>query len=174
MRTAIAAAAAVLAIAAPASAEPLKSGAVAPDFTLTATTGGKHASFHLKDQLKKGPVVLYFYPAAFTPGCTIEAHMFADAVDDYAAKGAQVIGVSLDPIDKLDKFSIQECQGKFPLGADTSGKVAQAYGVKAQFGARTIATRTSFVIGKDGRVAFVHSDMKPDGHVKETLAALGR
>jgi peroxiredoxin len=174
MKSAFLAAAAVVAIALPACAEPLKAGAAAPDFTLTSTTGGKHAPFHLKEQLKKGPVVLYFYPAAFTDGCNLEAHLFAEAVDDFAAKNAQVIGVSLDPIDKLDRFSVEKCQSKFPLGADTDGKVADTYGVKAQFLNRTIATRTSFVIGKDGKIVFVHSDMKPDEHVKHTLAALGK
>jgi peroxiredoxin len=178
MKTALVAAAMALIAAAPAFAEPLKVGDAAPDFTVTSTTGGKHTPFHLKDQLKKGPVVLYFYPAAFTKGCTIEAHLFADAVDDFKAKGAQVIGVSLDPIAKLDDFSKQECQGKFPLGADTDGKVADLYGVKTSFtppGAvepRVIASRTSYVIGRNGKIVLAHTDMNPNEHVKLSLAAL--
>lgn len=180
MKAALFAAAALAAAALPAAAEPLKIGQAAPDFSLTATTGGHHGAFHLKDQLKKGPVVLYFYPAAFTKGCTIEAHLFADAVDDFKAKGAQVIGVSLDPIAKLDDFSKQACQGKFPLGADTDGKVAELYGVKTSFtppGSSqplTIASRTSFVIGKDGKVDHVYSAMDPSQHVAQTLAAVGK
>jgi thioredoxin-dependent peroxiredoxin len=173
MRAHFAAAAfALAACAGPVAAAPLAKGAAAPDFTLTSTTGGKRAPFNLKTELKKGPVVLYFYPAAFTAGCTIEAHMFAEATDDFKKAGAQVIGVSTDPIDKLDKFSTQECQGKFPLGADTDAKVAEAYGVKTSFMGRTIAGRTSYVIGKDGKIALVHSDNKPQDHITKTLAAV--
>src|SRR5579871_1943202 len=93
----------------------LKVGDTAPDFTAQATLGGKEFTFKLADALKKGPVVVYFYPEAFTPGCTIEAHDFAEAVDKYAALGATVIGVSHDKIDKLDKFSVSDCRSKFPV-----------------------------------------------------------
>jgi len=88
----------------------LKPGDAAPDFTAPASLGGKQFSFSLSDALKKGPVVLYFYPAAFTPGCTLEAHEFAEAIDKYAALGATVIGVSADDIDTLDRFSVSECR----------------------------------------------------------------
>lgn len=91
----------------------LKPGAAAPDFTTQASLGGKTYTYSLADALKQGPVVLYFYPAAFTKGCTIEAHAFADAVDRYKAYGATVIGVSADNIDTLAKFSVSECRSKF-------------------------------------------------------------
>src|SRR5579864_4067828 len=105
----------------------LKSGASAPDFSALASIGGKEFKFALADALKKGPVVLYFYPAAFTPGCTIEAHNFADAMDDFQKLGATVIGVSHDPIEKLDRFSLTECRSKFPVAADTDGKIMKNY-----------------------------------------------
>ncbi|EAY69265.1 hypothetical thioredoxin peroxidase [Burkholderia dolosa AU0158] len=95
----------------------LKPGAAAPDFTTQASLGGKTYTYSLADALKHGPVVLYFYPAAFTKGCTIEAHAFADAVDRYKAYGATVIGVSADNIDTLTKFSVSECRSKFPVAA---------------------------------------------------------
>src|ERR1700694_613365 len=97
----------------------LQVGANAPDFAAAASMGGKQFKFALADALKKGPVVLYFYPAAFTTGCTIEAHNFADAMGDFEKMHATVIGVSHDPIDKLQKFSTSECRSKFPVAADT-------------------------------------------------------
>src|SRR5665213_4107319 len=101
----------------------LKPGAQAPAFTTSATLAGKPFTFSLADALKSGPVVLYFYPAAFTKGCTIEAHDFADAIDKYKALGATVIGVSHDPIAKLQAFSTSECRSKFPVAADTNEAV---------------------------------------------------
>jgi thioredoxin-dependent peroxiredoxin len=92
----------------------LKVGDIAPDFSAPATLGGKEFTFNLRDALKKGPVVVYFYPAAFTKGCTVEAHDFATAMPEYQAAGASVIGVSHDDIGILDKFSVSECQSKFP------------------------------------------------------------
>src|SRR3979411_1913532 len=105
----------------------LQVGAKAPDFAAAASMGGKQFKFALADELKKGPVVLYFYPAAFTKGCTIEAHEFADAVDEYKKYGATVIGVSHDNIDTLTKFSVSECRSKFPVAADADSKVIGAY-----------------------------------------------
>jgi peroxiredoxin Q/BCP len=96
----------------------LQVGAPAPDFTTQASIGGTVFTYSLRDQLKKGPVVLYFYPAAFTKGCTIEAHDFADATDRYKELGATVVGVSHDTIDTLNKFSVSECRSKFPVAAD--------------------------------------------------------
>ena len=96
----------------------LADGTQAPDFTAQASMGGKEFTFSLSDALKKGPVVLYFYPAAFTSGCTVEAHDFADATDKFAALGATVIGVSHDKIETLDKFSVSECRSKFAVAAD--------------------------------------------------------
>ena len=105
----------------------LKPGAMAPDFTTQATLAGKPFSFSLADALKKGPVVLYFYPAAFTPGCTVEAHEFAEATDKFKALGATVIGVSHDPIEKLNKFSVTECRNKFAVASDADQHITKAY-----------------------------------------------
>ena len=95
----------------------LPDGAQAPDFSTDASLAGKTFKFSLAEALKKGPVVLYFYPAAFTPGCTVEAHEFAEATDKFTALGATVIGVSHDPIDKLNKFSVSECRNKFAVAS---------------------------------------------------------
>src|ERR1700750_3419119 len=105
----------------------LKPGDPAPDFTAQASLGGNVYDYSLADALRKGPVVLYFYPAAFTKGCTIEAHEFAEAVDQYKAEGATVIGVSHDNIDTLKKFSVSECRSKFPVAADADSKIIKQY-----------------------------------------------
>ena len=162
--------AAVAALAAPAVAA-LSVGAKAPDFTLQASQGGNVFTFSLADALKKGPVVLYFYPAAFTTGCTIEAHEFADAIDQYHALGATVIGVSHDPIDKLQKFSVSECRSKFPVAADSSQSVEKAYdSVLAQH--PQYANRTSYVIAPDGTIVYTYTSLDPTLHVQNTLTAL--
>ena len=148
----------------------LKVGQPAPDFTAPASLAGKPFEFHLAEALKKGPVVLYFYPAAFTKGCTVEAHLFAEASDDFAALGATVIGVSGDDIDTLHRFSVSECRSKFAVAADPDLKIARAYDAKLPLlGA---ADRTSFLILPDASIGFVHSAMSPDRHVSSTLAAL--
>ena len=149
----------------------LKDGAQAPDFTLQASKGGKVFTFSLAAALKKGPVVLYFYPAAFTPGCTIEAHEFADAIDKYTALGATVIGVSHDPIDKLQKFSVSECRSKFAVAADTDQAVEKSYDAVLT-GHPEYANRTSYVIAPDGTIIYSFTDLSPDKHVENTLAAL--
>ena len=165
-----AAAIATLALTAPALAA-LKVGDKAPDFTLQASLGGTVSTFHLADALKSGPVVLYFYPAAFTTGCTIEAHMFADAIPEYKKLGATVIGVSHDGIDKLNKFSVSECRSKFAVAADTDQVVMKAYdAVLAQ--APQYANRTSYVIAPNGTILYTYTDLHPDKHVENTLAAL--
>jgi peroxiredoxin (alkyl hydroperoxide reductase subunit C) len=105
----------------------LKPGDRAPDFTAQASLGGKTYAYSLADALKKGPVVLYFFPAAFTKGCTIEAHNFAEAVDEYKKYGATVIGVSHDDIRTLTEFSVSECRSKFPVAADEDSKVIKSY-----------------------------------------------
>ena len=145
-------------------------GASAPDFTSEASLGGKVFTFSLADALKKGPVVLYFYPAAFTKGCTIEAHDFAEATDKFAALGATVIGVSHDGIDKLKEFSVSECRSKFAVAADPDGKVIKAYDAKLPVVA--YADRISYVIAPDHKVTFVYYAMDPDQHVTLTLAAV--
>jgi peroxiredoxin len=149
----------------------LQVGASAPDFTAQASLGGKEFSFSLAEALKKGPVVLYFYPAAFTPGCTVEAHDFAEAMPQYAALGTTVIGVSHDKIDKLDKFSLTECRSKFPVAADPDETVIKSY--DAVLAAHPdYANRTSYVIAPDHSIMLSYTDMNPDKHVELTLAAV--
>src|SRR5579862_8449101 len=149
-----------VALAAPAFAA-LAVGAKAPAFTLQASQGGNVFTFNLADALKKGPVVLYFYPAAFTKGCTIEAHEFADAIDQYRALGATVIGVSHDPIDKLQKFSVSECRSKFAVAADTDGSIMKSYDA-VLLGHTSYANRTSYVIAPTGEIVYSYTAMSPD------------
>ncbi len=125
----------------------------------------------LADALKKGPVVLYFYPAAFTSGCTIEAHEFADAIDQYKALNATVIGVSHDQLDTLQRFSVSECRSKFPVAADTDQTVEKSY--DAVLAAHPqYANRTSYVIAPDGTVVYTYTSLDPSLHVENTLNAL--
>ncbi|PRE80662.1 peroxiredoxin [Burkholderia gladioli] len=148
----------------------LKAGDAAPDFTTQASIGGKTYDYSLADHLKKGPVVLYFYPAAFTTGCTIEAHAFADAVDDYKKYGATVIGVSADKIDTLTKFSVSECRSKFPVAADPDAKIIREYDAKLPAVDR--ANRVSYVISPEGKVLYEYTSMSPDKHVENTMNAV--
>jgi len=145
-------------------------GAPAPQFTAQASLAGKPFDFVLKDALKKGPVVLYFFPAAFTPGCTIEASQFAEATAEFNALGATVIGMSADPIDKLNRFSQEACRNKFAVGSATPA-IISGYDVplKAKAG---LTGRTSYVIAPNGKIVFVHSEMSPAGHVRGTLDAV--
>jgi peroxiredoxin Q/BCP len=149
----------------------LNVGDTAPDFTAQASVAGKEFIYHLRDALKAGPLVLYFYPAAFTSGCTIEAHDFATAIDQYKALGASVIGVSHDGIDTLKRFSVSECRGKFPVVADSDGSIMKAYDA-VMFLMTRYASRTSYVIAPSGKVIYVYSSLSPDQHVANTLAAL--
>ncbi len=149
----------------------LDTGAIAPGFVTQASLGGKVFSYSLYDALKKGPVVLYFYPAAFTKGCTIEAHDFADAIEKYQALGATVIGVSHDDIEKLNRFSVSECREKFPVAADPDQGIMKSY--DAILAARPeYANRVSYVISPDGKIIFSYADMNPDKHVAYTLEAV--
>lgn len=170
-KLAIAAALAAL-VAAPASAE-LPVGAQAPLFATQAALGGKTFAFNLRAALAKGPVVLYFYPKAFTKGCTLEARQFAEAADEFAAAGAMVIGMSVDDIETLKRFSTEECRNKFAVGAATP-RIVEAYeAALVRDGADTGMTeRTSYVIDQNGRIAFVHSDLDYRDHVRLTLAAV--
>lgn len=149
----------------------LKPGDKAPDFSTQASLGGKVSTFSLAEALKKGPVVLYFYPAAFTTGCTIEAHLFADAVDRYKALGATVIGVSNDKIETLNKFSVSECRSKFAVAADTDQKIMKSYDAVLLMRS-DYASRTSYVITPDHTILYEYSSMNPDKHVENTLQAL--
>lgn len=157
----------------PAMAE-LPSGARAPDFAAKGALAGKPFSFTLRSALKKGPVVLYFYPKAFTQGCTLEAHAFAEASNQFKAAGATVIGMSNDDIVTLQKFSTEACRDKFAVAA-ASPAVIKAYDVdlKKPDGVSTgLTKRTSYVISRSGRVVMVHSDMDYRDHVKMTLEAV--
>ena len=150
----------------------LKLGVDAPDFTASATLGGKPFTFALATALRTGPVVLYFYPAAFTKGCTIEAHEFAEATEKFSELGATVIGVSHDPIDRLNQFSVTECRNKFAVASDADLKIAKAY--DARLLVTSYSNRTSYVIAPDGKIIYAYSALSPDQHVKNTLAAVAR
>ena len=149
----------------------LQIGAKAPDFSAAASMAGKQFKFALADAMKKGPVVLYFYPAAFTPGCTIEAHNFADAMPDFEKMGATVIGVSHDSIETLDKFSLTECRSKFPVAADTTGNIMKNYDAVSG-GNPERAARTSYVISPEGQVLYTYTANDPTHHVEYTMAAV--
>jgi peroxiredoxin len=155
----------------------LPDGATAPDFSTSAAMGGNAFTFSLADALRKGPVVLYFYPAAFTQGCTIEAHDFAEATEHYRALGARVIGVSADGIDVLKKFSTSACQSKFAVAADEDRRIMRAYDAMRDSNSSR-AMRVSYVIvpaqggGSPGRVIYSYTDSDPEHHVNNTLNAL--
>lgn len=166
-RTALALAVAALPAIASAA---LPVGAQAPGFSTQVSLAGKPMPFSLAGALRKGPVVLYFYPAAFTSGCTIEAHAFADATPDFEKLGATVIGMSADPIEKLNKFSVQECRNKFAVGAATPATIT-AYDVVLPV-KPSLSNRTSYVIAPDGTVIYAYSAMDPAGHVTGTMDAV--
>ncbi len=149
----------------------LKPGTKAPMFKAQASLGGKQFTFSLAEALKKGPVVVYFYPKAFTSGCTIEAHDFAEAMPKFGALGATVIGVSNDDIATLDKFSTSECRSKFAVAADKDQRIMTAYD-SVMMGFMPYASRTSYVVTPDGRISYEYTALDPSDHVKNTLAAV--
>lgn len=161
--------AASIALAAPATAA-LKVGDKAPAFSTEAARGGKTFTFALSAALKKGPVVVYFFPAAFTSGCTAEAHAFAEAADDFQKQGATLIGLTAGNAERIKEFTAVECRDKFPVGLAKPDTIA-AYDVALPQRAGW-TNRTSYVIGKDGRVAFVLSEPSPAGHITGTLGAV--
>jgi len=120
--------------------------------------------------LKQGPVVLYFYPKAFTSGCTVEAHLFAEATPEFEKMGATVIGLAHDNLDTLKKFSVEACRNKFSVGADERGTVMRQY--DAAMGSRTMANRISYAISPAGKVLAVHESPAPEGHVDAMLKAV--
>jgi thioredoxin-dependent peroxiredoxin len=166
----------------------LKVGDKAPDFTLRASLAGKEFTFSLQDALKKGPVVVYFYPSAYTKGCDLEAHTFAQMKDKFDAAGATIIGVSADSIQRLDQFSADPdyCAGKFPVASDANREIAASYNLATtavkpgQTDVRGTAIdhdfieRATFVIGKDHKIIATLSskedNLSPDGHVEKSLA----
>ena len=170
----------------------LNAGAVAPDFTATASQAGKDFTFSLKQALAKGPVVVYFYPAAYTGGCDLEAHTFATEKDKFTQAGATIIGVSADSIARLNQFSSDPkyCAGKFAVASDPGGKIATQYDLKMvppQKGVTDVQgkpvthgffPRTTFVIDREGKIVKVLSSkedhLTPDQHVKQSLAIVER
>lgn len=168
----------------------LKPGDRAPEFSLPASLAGKEFHFSLRAALKKGPVVVYFYPSAYTGGCDLEAHTFSQDKDQFSAAGASIIGVSEDSIARLNQFSADPkyCAGRFPVASDPSGKIGASYGVSSSPGrpgmkdVRGVVidhgffARTTFVIGKDGKVVAEFSSdadhLSPPEHVKKALAVV--
>ena len=143
----------------------------APDFAIPAALDGKVYKFSLAEALKKGPVVLYFFPAAFSEGCSVEAHEFAEANAQFAALGASVIGVSGDDIDTLSKFSVQACQSKFPVASDQTQSVMKSFDAVMQTRPE-YANRISYVIAPDGSIVYHYMSLNPMKHVEKTLGAL--
>lgn len=150
----------------------LLAGAQAPDFQLQAALAGKPLTFSLKQALQKGPVVLYFFPAAFTKGCTLEAHDFAEATDAFHKLGATVIGVTAGNVDQVGEFSKLECRNKFAVAADPGAKVAAQYQTLMQMKGTTVSDRTSFVIAPDGKILMSYTDRNPDSHIQKTMDAV--
>jgi peroxiredoxin len=146
----------------------LKIGEKAPDFSIDAALGGKPFKFALADALARGPVVLYFFPKAFTSGCTIEAHAFAEATPRFNALGATVIGVSNDDIATIQRFSVEACRNQFAVAADPDSRVIRAYDAKLML-MPGMADRISYVIDRSGKIAYSYSSLSPEGHVANTL-----
>jgi peroxiredoxin Q/BCP len=170
----------------------LKAGDTAPDFTAAGSLGGKDFNFNLKAALKKGPVVVYFYPSAYTGGCDLEAHTFAEQSDKFAAAGATIIGVSADDLGRLHQFSADPkfCAGKFPIASDADTKIAQSYALNVtppRAGAKDVnqveinhafIERVTYVIGKDGKILAALSSktdgLSPDQHVDKSLEIVSK
>lgn len=145
-------------------------GAKAPDFRTIGAVGGRPFKLHLAEQLRQGPLVLYFFPKAFTEGCTLEAKAFADAMPEFRKAGARVVGMSADDLPTLKRFSTEACRSVFPV-ATASPATIKAYDVvlKQKPG---ITDRTSYVIDRKGRIVMVHSELDWKDHVAKTLAAV--
>jgi thioredoxin-dependent peroxiredoxin len=170
----------------------LKQGDSAPDFKAQASLAGKEFTFSLHNALKKGPVVVYFYPAAFTGGCNLQAHTFAENHDKFAAAGASVIGVSLDSISRLNEFSAdpQYCAGKLPVASDEKGEIAKSYDIKVtvtngkgeaiakmkdsrgQEIGHSVAERTTFVVTSDGKIVATIGGVAGDANAEQALAVV--
>ncbi len=156
-------------LATPPALATLRPNAKAPDFTTQAALGGKPFQFALAKALKKGPVVLYFFPKAFTKGCTLESNQFAEATDEFGKYGATVVGMSADNIATLTKFSTTECRSKFAV-ASASPAMIKAY--DAAMPIVGLSNRTSYVIAPNGTIAYAYSSMDYRDHVKNTLDAV--
>lgn len=181
----------LLMVSAAASAAALQVGDTAPPFETKASLAGKEFTFSLSEALKKGAVVVYFYPAAFTGGCNLQAHTFAENYDKFAAAGASVIGVSLDGIARLNQFSAdpQYCAGRLPVASDEKGDIAKAYGIqitdtyKGQAIAKmkdsrgdeighSTAERTTFVVTPDGKIVATIGGVAGDANAEQSLAVV--
>lgn len=146
-------------------------GAPAPDFKLLSAQAGQVIEFSLSEVVKQGPVVVYFFPAAFTAGCNREAHAFAERINEFTALGATVIGISNDNLETIKMFSVQECAGKFKVAADPDSTVIRAYDAKFPLVGK--AQRVSYLIGKNNRIHFSYSSLfDPDSHIDQLLRAL--
>ncbi len=143
----------------------------APDFTTEAALAGSVYRYSLGDSLRKGPVVVYFFPAAYSEGCSIEAHYFAEAVAQFNALGATVVGISGDDIETLSKFSVQACQNRFPVASDNNQSVMKAFDAVMQTRPE-YANRVSYVIAPDGSIVYHYMSLNPTKHVEKTLGAL--
>jgi thioredoxin-dependent peroxiredoxin len=164
----------------------LKAGDSAPTFDAQASFAGKAAGYSLKDSLKKGPVVVYFYPSAFTGGCNLQAHTFAENYDKFAAAGATIIGVSLDSIARLNDFSKdpEYCNSKFPVASDADGKIAKSYDLSVKEGRAGLkdtrgtdidhgfTERTTFVVAPDGKIVAAVGGVDPKSNVEQTLTVV--
>jgi peroxiredoxin len=164
----------------------LQAGASAPEFKAQASLAGKPFTYSLKEELAKGPVVVYFYPSAFTGGCDLQAHTFAENKDKFTAAGATIVGVSLDDIARLNDFSKDPsfCAGKFPTASDGDGSIAKSYDLKVKQGppglkdvrgveiGHDFVERTTFVLTKDGKIAETISGVAPDKNVEQALEAV--
>jgi len=174
-QTLAASALAFLLLAAPIAQAQLAPGSSAPDFAIPAALGGKTFEFKLAQARQKGPVVVYFYPKAFTKGCSLEARAFAEAMDEYAALSATVIGISGDDMATLEKFSVAECASRFAVGSDAHGSVMQAWQAVLRKGEKAgghIAQRVSYVVTPQGKVAYHYASGNYEQHVPNTLAAI--
>lgn len=164
----------------------LKTGDPAPQFTAPASLAGKTFSYSLQEALRKGPVVVYFYPSAYTGGCNVQAHTFAQDHDKFAAAGATIVGVSLDSISRLNDFSADPnyCAGKFPTASDAEGSIAKSFGLTVKEGkagskdsrgidiGHGFAERTTFIVTPDGKIAATIGGLAPEENVDEALAAV--
>jgi len=164
----------------------LKQGDAAPEFSAQASFAGKASDYSLKDALKKGPVVVYFYPSAYTKGCNVQAHAFAVNHEKFAAAGASIIGVSLDSISRLNDFSKdpEYCNSKFPVASDADGSIAKSYDLSVKDGKAGLkdtrgeeighgfAERTTFIVAPDGKVAATVGGMSPEANVEKALEAV--
>ena len=166
----------------------LEAGDMAPMFQAKASLNGKSFDFSLHDALGKGPVVVYFYPSAYTQGCNIQAHTFAENMDKFTAAGASVVGVSLDSIERLNDFSADPdyCAGKLPVASDASGEIAKSYELNVMAGREGMkdtrgveighgfAERTTFIVTPDGKIAETIGGISPMENVEKSLASVQR